>query len=187
MFTKTILILGTSMVLPAAALAATVTIIGTSPEARACYEAAEDAEYVAPGPEALAICNRAMMSENLSYHDRIATLVNRGIVEFRLSQFDQAMADFDAALALEPNQPDALINKGITMLAGGGSIDEALQLLDAGLAGSPQRPWVGYYGRAVAHELAGRDAQAYREYKKAQELKPDWALARQALARFSVG
>ena len=186
MFAKTMILLGTSMMLPAAAYAATLTIVGSNAEAHACYRAAEAAEYAAPGLEALDTCNRALMSSELNYNDRVATLVNRGIVEFRLARFDQAMGDFDAVLALEPNQPDALINKGITVLASGGSTDTALQLLDAGLAGTPRRPWVGYYGRAVAHELAGRDRQAYRDYKQAQELKPGWALARQALARFSV-
>jgi tetratricopeptide (TPR) repeat protein len=185
MFAKAMILLGTALALPAAAQAASNTIMGSNPLARECYLAAEQTEYATPSADALALCNRAM-AEALSYDDQIATHVNRGIIEFRMSQFDQATADFDEALALSPNQPDALINKGITMLASGGSIDRALQLLNAGLAGDPHRPWVGYYGRAVAHELAGRDAMAYRDYRQAEELKPGWALARAALARFSA-
>ena len=185
MFAKAMILLGTSLALPAAAYAASNTIMGSNPLARDCYLAAERADYTAPDPGALVMCNRAM-AEALSYDDQIATHVNRGIIEFRMSRFDSAMADFDEALVLSPKQPDALINKGITLLASGGSIDSALQLLNAGLAGDPHRPWVGYYGRAVAHELAGRDAQAYRDYRQAEELKPGWALAKAALARFSV-
>ena len=186
MFAKAMFVLGTSLALPVAAYAATLTIVGQSAEARACYLAAEASDVQMPGPEAIATCNRALMVEDISYEDTVATHVNRGIVEFRLSQFDRAMTDFDTALSLAPNQPDALINKGITLLASGGSIDSALQLLDAGLAGQPQRPWVGHYGLAVAHELAGRDADAYREYRRAQDLKPAWDLPKAALARFSV-
>lgn len=186
MFAKAMIVLGTSLALPVAAYGATLTIIGQSPEARACYLAAEASDVVMPGPEAMATCNRALQVEDLTFEDTVATHVNRGIIEFRQAQFDRAMADFDAALGMAPNQPDALINKGITMLASGGSIESALQMLDAGLAGRPQRPWVGHYGLAVAHELAGRDADAYREYQRAQELKPTWDLPKAALARFSV-
>ena len=91
MFAKTMILLGTSMMLPAAAYAATLTIVGTNAEARACYEAAEAADYAMPGPEALDTCNRAMLSSDLNYNDRIATLVNRGIIQFRLAHFDRSI------------------------------------------------------------------------------------------------
>ena len=186
MIAKALLLLGTSLAIPAAAYAASMTVLGSNPLARECYQAADSAEEVVPGPEALAVCNRAMAAD-LDYKDMIATRVNRGIVAFRMSRFSEAIADFDTVLAIEPNQPDALINKGITVLASGGEVDAAMQMFNAGLAGAPRRPWVGYYGRAVAHELAGRDARAYHDYKRAEELKPGWSLARQALARFKVG
>lgn len=184
MSSKAILCAGVLLLLPAAAAAATLNVIGSTPEAIACFRAA-DLEVA--DPDALAFCDRALADDDLKYRDRIATLVNRGIVRFRLQQLDGAVADFDAVLAVERNQPDALINKAIAMLANDGEIDQALAMLDRGLAGTPQRPWVGYYGRAVAHELAGRDALAYRDYRKARELKPGWALAERALSRFSRG
>jgi tetratricopeptide (TPR) repeat protein len=171
--------------LPAAAAASGLTVIGASPAATNCYRAADSSG--APNADALAACDQALTEAALRYEHRIATHVNRGIVRFRMGQLDGAHADFDAVLAREPRQPDALINKGIVTLASGGDIEAAMVLLDQGLAGSPQRPWVGYYGRAVAHELAGRDALAYRDYKKAAELKPGWSLARAALARFGRG
>jgi hypothetical protein len=79
-----------------------------------------------------------------------------------------------------------MINSGITMLAAGRDIDAAVALIDEGLQGRPQRPWVGYYGRAVGHELAGRDGAAYRDYLRARELRPSWALPQRALARFGT-
>ena len=161
-----------------------MTVVGASPAATACFYAAEAGM---PTPDDLLACNQAVAEPTLKHQNQIATLVNRGIVRFRLGQFDGANEDFDAVLARETGQPDALINKGIVALANGGDIEAATALLDRGLAGSPQRPWVGYYGRAVAHELAGRDALAYRDYRKAAALKPNWILAKQALARFSRG
>lgn len=172
-----------SMVLPVAALAASISVFGQNAQARACFLAAD---RDSASTRDLAVCNRAIQSETLNHGDFIATLVNRGIVNFRMQRFDAAVADFDQVLAREPGQPDALINKGITLLASGGSLEAATRMLDDGLAGGPQRPWVGYYGRAVAHELAGRDAEAFRDYKQAQALKPGWSVAEKALSRFSA-
>lgn len=177
-------LLGSALLIPVAAAASTMTVVGASPAATACYRAAESGY---PKPDSLLACDQAVAEPTLKHRNLIATLVNRGIIRFRLGQLDGANADFDAVLAREAGQPDALINKAIVALASGGDIEAATAMLNRGLAGSPQRPWVGYYGRAVAHELAGRDALAYRDYRRAAALKPNWTVARQALARFSRG
>lgn len=183
MFGKAILAVSATAALAGAANAHTISVLGSNADAIACYRAA-DSE--ARRPDALETCAAALRSRDLTSYDRIATLVNRGIVRFRLEDFDGAIADFDEAMRIEPAQPDAMINRGITMLAAGHDVEQSAAFIDRGLARGPQRPWVGYYGRAVANELAGRDAAAYRDYKRAQELRPGWSLPRQALARFSV-
>jgi tetratricopeptide (TPR) repeat protein len=184
MLGKVALALGASLALAGAANANSVTVLGPNADAVACFRAA-DSEL--PRPDAVRICGAALRDTDLSTYDQMATLVNRGIVLFRLENFDGAIADFDRAMAMEPGQPDAMINRGITMLAAGHDLDQSMSFIERGIAGGPQRPWVGYYGRAVAHELAGRDAAAYRDYRRAQELRPGWELPRRALARFSVG
>ena len=184
MFGKAVLAVSATAALAGAANAHTISVLGSNADALACYRAA-DSE--ARRPDALETCADALRSRDLTSYDRIATLVNRGIVRFRLEDFDGAIADFDEAMRIEPAQPDAMINRGITMLAAGHDVEQSADYIERGLARGPQRPWVGYYGRAVANELAGRDAAAYRDYKRAQELRPGWALPRQALARFSVG
>jgi len=183
MFGKVVIALGASVALAGVANAHSISVLGSNADAIACYRAA-DSE--ARRPEALTTCASALRSSDLTNYDRMATLVNRGIVRFRLEDFTGAIEDFDQAMRIEPGQPDAMINRGITMLAAGHDLDESTSYIERGLAAGPQRPWVGYYGRAVANELAGRDAAAYRDYRRAQELKPDWSLPRQALARFSV-
>ncbi|HEX8217044.1 MAG TPA: hypothetical protein VF577_06235 [Allosphingosinicella sp.] len=183
MFGKVVIALGATVALAGAANAHSISVLGTNADALACYRAA-DSEL--RRPDAVAICAAALRATDLTTYDRVATLVNRGIVRFRLEDFANAIADFDEAMRIAPGQPDALINRGITMLAAGYDIDQSTAFIERGLAGRPQRPWVGYYGRAVANELAGRDAAAYRDYRRAQELKPDWALPRAALARFTV-
>jgi tetratricopeptide (TPR) repeat protein len=182
MIARSLLILGSSVLVATAAHGQSVTIIGANADALTCYRAADSDLR---RPDALGSCAAALQAD-LTNHDRMATFVNRGIIRFRQEDTTGAIADFDAALAIDPDQPDALINKGITMLAGGAEIGPSMALIDQGLSGGPQRPWVGYYGRGVAHELAGRDAQAYHDYRRAQELRPGWAPAEQALSRFSV-
>jgi tetratricopeptide (TPR) repeat protein len=180
---KILALIGAVAFLPAAAGASAFTVLGATPAGSACYRAADVGD---PVPSDLAMCDQAVQ-EAARHRDQIANLINRGIVRFKLGEIDGAQADFDAVLARETNQPDALINKAIVSLAAGGDVEAALAMLDLGLAGSPQRPWVGYYGRAVAHELAGRDRLAYRDYRMAEQLKPNWTLAKAALARFSRG
>lgn len=183
MMVRTALLAGATLLAAGAAGAHSITVVGADADAIACYRGA-DSDL--PNPAALDRCTTALTQGDLLVRDEMATHVNRGIVLFRLERFGEAVADFDAALALAPGQPDALINKGITLLAAGAEIGDAMALIERGLAGDPQRPWVGYYGRAVAHELAGRDADAYRDYKRAQELRPSFRPANQALTRFAV-
>ena len=183
MIGKALLALSATAAIAAAADAHSITVLGSNADAIACFRAADTESR---RPDAVDTCTTALRSRELSTYDRMATLVNRGIVQFRLENFDAALADFDAAMAIEPNQPDAMINRGITMLAAGYDVDASLAYIDRGIAGGPQRPWVGYYGRAVANELAGRDEAAYRDYRRAQELRPGWELPRQALSRFAV-
>ncbi len=184
MIGKAALAFGASLALATPAGAFSITVLGTNADALACYRAADSEGR---RPDAVQICGRALRDGDLGTYDEVATLVNRGIVLFRLADFDGAIADFDAAMAIRPNQPDAMINRGITMLAAGADLESSMAYIERGLAGGPQRPWVGYYGLAVANELAGRDADAYRSYRRALDLRPGWALPRQALARFSVG
>lgn len=183
MYGKVLFALGAAVAFAGAAQAHSISVLGTNADAIACFRAADSEGR---RPDAVATCSKALRDGELTRYDEMATLVNRGIVQFRLENFDAAIADFDAAMAMEPNQPDAMINRGITMLAAGHDVDASLAYIDQGLAGGPQRPWVGYYGRAVANELAGRDADAYRDYRRAQQLRPGWELPRRALARFSV-
>lgn len=183
MLTRSLLLAGATILAAGAAHAQSITVLGSNADAIACYRAADSETR---RPDAVRTCGVALADRDLTDRDRMATLVNRGIVQFRLDNPDAAIADFDAALALQPGQPDALINRGIAMIAGGADLGAAATTIEQGLAGRPQRPWVGYYGLAVAHELAGRDAQAYRDYRRARDMRPGWGPAELALSRFTV-
>jgi tetratricopeptide (TPR) repeat protein len=166
----------------AAPAAAGVLVIGNS-DARLCYEAA-DSQLVAQLRD-IRRCDEALLRENLSRYERVATHVNRGILRLRRGQIDEAIADFDQAIALDPEQPEAYLNKGSALIRRHNP-QEALTLFTVALDRGTSRPAIAHYGRAVANEALGNLAAAYRDYRRASELDPDWAEPRNELARFRV-
>jgi tetratricopeptide (TPR) repeat protein len=147
----------------------------------ACYENARDLRAT---PDAIAQCDEAM-TEALTPHDRAGTHVNRGILYMNRGAIDRAMMDFDAAIALEPNLAEGHINRGAALLVRN-DLRGAIESLDRGLALSPDEPARAYYNRGIAHEDLGEVRAAYQDYRRAQELAPEWDAPRTELTRFRV-
>ena len=172
----------------AALLAATpalgaVSVVGNS-AARSCYLAAETRG--APTLDVLRFCDDALYRESLTDEERVATFVNRGILKARLGRLDDALADYDAALSRDPDEPEAYLNKGFALISLSDSGEQAAPLFDSALAKKTRRPELAYYGRGVAHELAGQVNAAYRDYRQASLLDPKWRQPKLELARFRV-
>ncbi len=161
---------------------ASVMSIGST-SASLCYQAAESP--VEPTFGTLRICDTALNEDALSARDRVATHVNRGILRLRRNQIDQAISDFDRAMALDPDQPEAYLNKGAAMIKQRNP-GEALGLFTMAIQRNTSRPELAHYGRAIANEALGNARQAYRDYRRASELDPDWAEPRAELSRFRV-
>lgn len=172
----------TALIAFAAPAGAAVTVIGST-AARMCFEAA-DASMM---PDRLSIdhCDTALAEEALSRHDEVATHVNRGILLSRLGNVDGAMKDFDRALALDPNQPEAYLNKGVVLIRQD-QANAAVPLFTMALEKNTRRPALAYYGRGIAHEELGNLRSAYADYKRAVEEDPKWKEPRSDLARFVV-
>lgn len=166
----------------AAPASAAVYVVGNS-DARLCYEAA-DARLL-PQVRDIRRCDEALLHENLSNYETVATHVNRGILRLRRGMVEPAVADFDRAIQLDPEQPEAYLNKGAALIRRQNP-QEALQLFTVALERNTSRPAIAHYGRAVANEALGNVAAAYRDYRRASELDPDWADPRTELARFRV-
>lgn len=161
---------------------AAVTVIGNS-SARICYEAARSEFKPA---SAIAQCDAAFVSDMLTRDDEIATYVNRGILRATRGDVAGAIGDYDAALAINPRQAEALVNKGFAYLRRNDPAG-ALPLFNAAVANGPEEPAVVYYGRGTAHELSGDLRAAYADYVRARDLQPKWDQPQKELARFSVG
>jgi tetratricopeptide (TPR) repeat protein len=181
--------MGSKFLFAAAALiaaspaAGAVTVIGNS-SARLCYEAAES--RLSPNITLIRTCDQAMRDEGLSEYDRVATLVNRGILKARLGHVDDAIVDYDAALRSDPNEPEAYLNKGFALLHLPDAAQQARPMFDSALAKKTRRPELAYYGRAVANELSGQVRAAYDDYREASRLDPKWQDPKADLARFQV-
>jgi tetratricopeptide (TPR) repeat protein len=170
-----------ALLIPGAASASSM-VIGSG-LARMCYEAA-DAERATPAT--LDTCNRAISDEPLSYDDQVATYVNRGIIRARMSDFAGALSDYDHAIRLNPNEPEAYLNKGALVLKAQRDWRQARQLFEAALDRHTRRPEFAYFGRAISNELAGDFAGAMADYQKASDLAPNWDQPKKELTRFTV-
>ncbi|HVZ28295.1 MAG TPA: hypothetical protein VG798_06525 [Rhizomicrobium sp.] len=130
-------------------------------------------------------CDRSLLEEALTRKDKAATYDNRGVMLDLLGRTEAAEADFDQAIALNPELGDAYINRG-SMLIKRRRLDEALDNINKGLTLGSAFPHIGYYDRALAEELLGRYLEAYHDYKKVLELQPDYAPAVERLKDFTV-
>lgn len=164
----------------AAAQGAIITVGGGF--AASCYELA-DAQDASRA--ALDTCDNALTSEALTPRDRLATLVNRGIVHLRRSEISQADADFDAALAIDANEAEIWLNKAI-LRARFGKVVDAMPLVQKAIDLDTKRPALAYFVRAMAYEDSGNVAAAYADLQRAKRLDPKWAEPKIELKRFQV-
>jgi tetratricopeptide (TPR) repeat protein len=165
-----------------AAPASAYTISYGSTLATACYRLST-AKYGTS--EAVRTCDQAIDEDGLTPLDYLATLVNRGIVKMNSSNFDMADADFDRAISIDANYPEAYLNKAFLRLRQNQPL-MAIELLDRSLERQTREPALAFYARGVANEQLGRLRAAYDDFRKARELAPRWSLPGEELARYSV-
>ena len=173
---------------PAAAVAAAaaspaianITVLGNT-LARSCFEAAQsNRDYM----DGLRHCDQALQ-ESLFDGDRVATLVNRGILRMRVGNLDGAIGDFDEAIERDPGQAEAYLNKGWALLRRDGWND-AVPLFTTALEKRTIRPAIAHLGRGMAYETGGKLKLAYRDYREASALAPTWSRPKDELSRFQV-
>lgn len=166
--------------LAAPAAAGVITVGGGF--ARSCYEAAEAHDG---SQSSIQNCNYALDVQALTADDVVATHINRGILKMLRGDAASAAQDYDAALQLDPRQPEAWLNKAVMVLNGGDSRN-ASQLAQRALDLQTKKPAVAMYIQAVAEEESGNINAAYAGYTKAAQLEPAWKLPKEELKRYRV-
>ena len=164
-----------------AAHADALVVVGEGPE-RACYQAAKTGLDSLSG---LGHCNMALNNQALIIPDRVATLVNRGVILHQLKRVQPALDDFNAALRIDPDQADAYLNRGVAKITLGQYAD-ALVDIQKGIDLGPSEIALGYYDRAIAHERLGNIREAYFDYQRALKAAPNFTAAANAMTRFKV-
>lgn len=161
-----------------------------------CYEmtrAVSKGEDVLPiqmtgsliGVSPLQVCTIAVTNNELAGHDLAGTYNNRGVLYFMDQKFNEAIADFDKALRLDPDIAELHVNHGASMVALH-RWAEGLASLNRGIEMGPAEVEKAYYNRAIANEELGHVKEAYLDYLKASELAPDWEQPKMQLTRFTV-
>jgi tetratricopeptide (TPR) repeat protein len=132
----------------------------------------------------IAACNVALKGD-LSHTATAATLVNRGIIQASAGHDSDAVADFNAAIARDNTLAAAYMNRGTAMLRAD-RFAEARNDFDQAISLNANDLHVAYFNRGEAQEASGNLMAAYRDYRHAQELAPNFKPASLELARFQV-
>jgi Tfp pilus assembly protein PilF len=104
------------------------------------------------------------------YPSGFLAYVSRGQYNSRSGQLDRALADYNRALALNPNMVEALTNRG-TVLARMGDYTGAMRDFDAAIRTNP-RYAQAYKNRGVALSQLKRYEEAIADFRKLLELTP---------------
>lgn len=99
--------------------------------------------------------------------------------------YGPAHADFQSALRIAPNMGEAMIGEGGYLISQE-RWAEAERAITQGLAAGSEESEKGYYFRGIARWAQDDFKGAYLDFRKASELKPNWALPRQQLSHFTV-
>lgn len=133
----------------------------------------------------LEVCNLAIRQGDLTVLDLAGSYINRGVLHFGNGDYQLALQDFDAAIALTQELPEAFVNRGYALVA----LErwaESINAFERGIElGAPDLARA-HFNRAIAHEELGQLREAYADYRKASELDPEWEAPRKELARFTV-
>ncbi len=158
-----------------AAAQLSITTIGAT-DASACYKNAQDqfAERTDP-------CDAALDDRNTSRTDRKKTFVNRGIIYNRRGDYNEALADFNAAIAIDTDLAEAYLNRGNTWFYAGRH-DDAMADYEKALALDVAKPWAAWYNIGLVHDARDEAQKAQAAYRKSLELNPDFYLAQQKVS-----
>ena len=117
----------------------------------------------------------------------VQAYIEQGVAKAELGQYEEAIADYDAALRLDPDHVGALVNRSLAWI-GLGRYEDAIADYDAVLRLDPEQ--VGAWAnRGAAKAKLGRHNEALADYDAVLRLDPNHvlALANRGLARIALG
>lgn len=139
--------------------------------------------------------------------NRAASYNNRGVLHFEAANYDDALADFTEAVHLDDTLTFAHINRGnifnlreqwaqaisafdraieLGIQPRPGRAGETIESRQASEARAVRELARAHFNRGIAHENLEQLREAYRDYRRASELAPEWEEPRRELERFEV-
>jgi tetratricopeptide (TPR) repeat protein len=144
-------------------------------DAQACFEDAKSDRETSTDN-----CDAALAGQAMTKRDRLATYVNRGIVNNRAGRLTEALADFNAALDADASLGEAWLNRGNARFLAG-QYDLAVADYEKSLDANLSKPWVAWYNIGLAREAQKNARAARTAYERALEINPDFGPARDKL------
>ena len=129
----------------------------------------------ASGDVAIAACTRAIASGRYAGHDLAKLHYDRAVEYANKGDYDRAIADFSAAIRLDPKYDPAFNNRGAAYLAKGGH-DRAIADLNEAIRLDP-RDSGQYLNRGLANLYSGSLPKALADLNQSIELDPKSAYA----------
>lgn len=96
---------------------------------------------------------------------------NRGLALKKSGRFDEAIADFEKTIALDPSRNKAYNNLGVLYL-NAGLFDKSIEYLDKSIAIDPAYA-ESYNNRGVSYARTGQNERALADFNKAIQLQKD--------------
>jgi tetratricopeptide (TPR) repeat protein len=153
------------VMLGAFAAAPTPAIAASDAEARLCHSL-----QLEP-PLRVEACARALASPDLTERQQLDLLSARAGALDDLGDYGRAIADYDSAIVLAPDDAVLHLNRGVAKIHDGRPAD-AIADYDKAIRLKPD--WhLPYFDRAVALGDLGRRAAALKDYERAIQRKPD--------------
>jgi tetratricopeptide (TPR) repeat protein len=153
---------------------AAVSVIGSSLAVK-CYERAE------MGSTYIRECDEALEDSELISRDRASTLVNRGIVYNNAGKYEEALADFEMALAIDSEIPEAYLNRGNSRFFQQ-RINDAVADYTRAIDLDIDRMGAALYNRSIAYGRLGDLRAARADLQAAVAAEPDFEEAQAQLA-----
>ena len=129
-------------------------------------------------------CGTATLSEQAQASMQAAVHNVQGLAYKHGGQLKLALAEYDAALALDPNNAEALDNRGVIWNAQG-KYDRALADYNRALKLSPSDA-SAYYNRGNTYANMGLTEKAIADFRLALHLDSSLQMAREALKVFGA-
>ena len=150
-----------------------LTVTG-NPDANDCYRATMLPLMAAE--TSIGSCNVALNTRRITRRERASILVNRGIHYNHMGEYAEAFKDFEKALELISNFPEAYINRGNAYFYTG-QVERAIADYNRAIERRSAKRHTAYFNRGLANESRQQLNAAFADFVRANEIKPDWVLA----------